>query len=231
VVSVASDAERISPLTLWAAIIFLLLAIVAFALEQGPPDTSTARAILAHFADARSTIEWQTLLYGVAGAALLLFASGVAARIRAKDIADGYALAFVLVTAAAGLVVFQLAGQAAWFTLARQSSADLRHGLQEAWLYHDLADSFFIMGNFAVIPIVLAISVSSRRGALPTWAGRLGWPLLLVVIVNAVIQVLANTSGETLGPITGALVILWFLLVVALFIAESRRSPGSRVPS
>jgi hypothetical protein len=52
-----------------------------------------------------------------------------------------------------------------------------------------------------------------------------------VVIVNAVTQVLANSSGETIGPITGALVILWFLIVVALFIAESRRSPAMRVPS
>jgi hypothetical protein len=137
----AIAAERISLLTLWAGIIFVLFAMVAFALDQGPPDTSTARAILAHFADARSAIEWQTLLYGMAGAALLLFASGVAARIRAMDIADGHALAFVLVAAAAGLVVFQLAGQAAWFTLTRQSSADLRQGLQEAWLYHDLAAS------------------------------------------------------------------------------------------
>lgn len=226
----ASDAERISPLTLWAGIVFVLFAIVAFALDQGPPDTSTARAILAHFADDRSAIQWQTLLYGVAGAALLLFASGVAARIRATDIADGHALAFVLVAAAAGLVVFQLAGQAAWFTLTRQSSADLRQGLQEAWLYHDLADSFFIMGGFAVIPILLAISLASRRGALPIWTGRLGWVLLPLVIVNAVIQVLANSSGEILGPITGALVILWLLVVVVLLIAD-RRSPAMRAPS
>jgi hypothetical protein len=224
----ASDGERTSPLTLWAGGIFVLLAIVAFALDQGP-DTSSARSILAHFADAGSAIQWQTLLYGAAGVALLFFASGVAARIQASDIRDGHALAFLVVSASAALVLFQLAGQAAWFTLTRQSSADLRGGLQEAWLYHDLADSFFIMGNFAAIGIVAAFSLASSRGALPRWTGRLGWALLAVLVVNAVIQVLANSSGEVLGPMTGALFILWVAVVVVLLVAESRSPTAAQV--
>jgi hypothetical protein len=221
-------AERTSGLALWAGALFVLFAIVAFALDQGP-DTSSARSILAHFADAGSAIQWQTLLYGAAAVALLFFASGVGARIQANDIADGHLLAFLLVSASAALVVFQLAGQAAWLTLTRQSSVDLRRGLQEAWLYHDLADSFFIMGNFAAIGIVAVFSLASSRGALPRWTGRLGWALLAVLVVNAVIQVLANSSGEVLGPVAGALFILWVAVVVVLLVVESRKPTPPQV--
>lgn len=186
---------------------FALLSAVAVVLDRGPMDTSTTRALLAHFVENRSAIWWSALLFGFAAVALLIFASAVGSLIVGPDWRRGAILA-----GGVGVGLLQLAGEGSWFVLARQPEIALLQVFQEAWLFHDLADSFFVMENFPAIALVGALALIALDLGLPLWQRTVGLVLTIGIAINSAIQLLDNEGiGEVTGPVTLSLAILWAL--------------------
>jgi Domain of unknown function (DUF4386) len=183
-------------------------------LDNGPPDTSTALSIQAHYAAARARIEWSELLFGFAAVFMLFFLAKVAQHLRGR-IDAGAALQGVILPAGAVLVALQLGFQAAWFTLARQPAPALTGALHEAWLYHDLGDSFAVMGTFAALALVGAATIASYRGAFPRWVAHVGAIASATLVVDCVVQVLANESflGNPMGLVSELAFLAWVLCV------------------
>lgn len=190
-----------------AGITFAVLSGAAVSLDRGPADTSTARSLLAHFADDSTAIWWSALLFGFAAVALFVFAASAGSMLQGNDWRRG-----ALLIGATGVGLLQIAGEGSWFVLARQAERDLLEGFQEAWLFHDLADSFFVMENFPAILLVGTLSLIAVDLSLPNWQRSLGLLLTGWVVVNAVIQLLDNEGiGEMTGPLTLIVSVVWAL--------------------
>lgn len=196
--------------------------LIAVLLDRGPSDTSSALAIQSHFYDAHVRVELSAFFWAVGTCFLLVFAAAFAARVRGSEMRDASLLARVVVPAAAVLVGLQLAGEAAWFTLARQPEAALKQGLHEAWLYHDLGDSFFALENFPAFILVSVGAVVALRAVLPRWVAWISLTAAAVLLVNAFVQLLANDSdaGDPLGAVAQIFFFAWLLAIAAAWHEE-----------
>jgi len=201
------------------AVAGVVCAVIAIVLDRGPSDTSSALAIQGHFYDAHTRIELSALFWGFAATFLLVFGAAFAARIRDSDVKDASVLARIVVPAIAVLAGLQLAGEAAWFTLARQPEGALKHALHEAWLYHDLGDSFFALENFPAFVLVAVGAVLAGRRVLPSWLTWLSLAAATLLFVNAIVQLIANDSGagDPLGLIAQITFFVWVLAVAAVW--------------
>lgn len=203
--------DRVSPLAATGTVACTFASLI---LDNGPPDTSSALAIQAHYAAARVRIEWSELLFGFAAVFLLFFVAEVAQHLRGR-VDPRAALPGVILPAGAVLVALQLEFQAAWFTLARQPAPALTGALHEAWLYHDLGDSFAVMGTFAAFALVGAATIASYRGAFPRWIAHVGAIASAILAVDCFVQVLANDSflGNPMGIVSELAFLTWVLCV------------------
>lgn len=200
-----------------AAVGVVVCGLIALLLDRGPSDTSSALAIQSHFYDAHVRIELSALLWSFGTCFLLIFAAAFAARLRGNAIADASPLARAIVPAAAVLAGLQLAGEAAWFTLARQPEDALKQGLHEAWLYHDLGDSFFALESFPAFVLVAVSGILATRALLPRWVAWVSLVAAALLFVNAFVQLLANDSGagDPLGIVAQIVFLVWLLAIAA----------------
>lgn len=204
-----------------AAVGGVACAVIAILLDRGPSDTSSPIAIQGHFYDAHVRVELSALFWSIAVCFLLVFVAAFAARVRGSEIKDASLLARIVVPAGAVLAGLQLGGEAAWFTLARQPAAAVT-GLHEAWLYHDLGDSFFALENFPAFLIVAVGTIVAARALLPRWVAWISLLSAVLLLVNAFVQLLANDSGlgDPLGIVAQVVFLVWLLAVAAAWREE-----------
>lgn len=204
------------PIVAITAVGTVVCALIAILLDRGPSDTSSAIAIQGHFYDAHVRIELSALFWSFGTCFLLIFAAAFAARVRGSRITDASLLARVIVPAGAVLAALQLGGEAAWFTLARQPQAAVT-GLHEAWLYHDLGDSFFALENFPALVLVGVAVIVAANAVLPRWMTWVSLAAAALLFVNAFVQLLWNDSslGDPFGLLAQAAFLVWLLALAA----------------
>ena len=169
----------------WAAlagVAYVVLYVVAFSLgiEVGRSD----REILEHYADpdARTREVIAFFLIAAAALALLVFASGLRARIGAAE-RDAGPLAALAWAGAIGYAVLVLAGNAVSRAPAFAAMEDdFRLDPNTRRLLEDAGLLLFASGAIVAILLVAAVSVAALRyGVLPGWLGWAGIPLALLL--------------------------------------------------
>jgi hypothetical protein len=168
--------ERLAPLT---GVVFVILAIVGFAVGGEPPDAdSPVREIVDHYVDNKDSVTAGAFVVGVGLLFLIFFAGYLRKVLRAAEGPDGMLSAVALVGAS---ILAVGAAIDLTITIALAEGADdiaptATQALQALW------DNDFMPIALGGGVFLLASGISiARHGALPKW---LGWLAILLGVLS-----------------------------------------------
>lgn len=211
-----------------SGMVFAVLALVAYLLTGRPSANKSNAEILRFFADHKTSIEVQAILFGLAALALLWFAGRLAGLLRGQTGEPTSRIPTIVIAGAAASVSIFLVGVAAFTALAQQSgTAGTSRSL------FDLGDLAFGLSAFTAATFLEGAAVGILRTALlPRWVGLIGALLVSLLLVDGVLRMLSTSSGTAaLGSVTFFLFLAWVFVVSALLaLQELRAAPRSEAP-
>lgn len=228
-----TERGQVSTLALWdrvataSGMVFAVLALIGFLLAGRTSANKSNAEILGFFADHRTQIEVQGLLFGVAALALLWFAGRLAGLLRGSAGEPTSRIPTIVVAGAAASVAIFLVGVAAFTALAQQSGAA---GTSRSLF--DLGDLAFGLSAFTAAAFIEGAAVGILRTALlPRAVGLLGALLVSLLLVDGIVRMLSTSTGAAvLGSVTFLLFLAWIFVVSALLLLQERRAaPPSEV--
>jgi hypothetical protein len=216
-----------------SGIAFAALALVAFLIARGPPDTSNPAILIRYFGLHESAVRWQTALVGLAGILFLAFAGALASHLRANlDRPDLRMYANIGVAGAAATTTLYFVGLGCWRTMAdlfgdaEEFSSTSREALGDTQVLYNLGHSAVDMANFTGAAFVGATAAGllggPRRGRAIGWASA---AVALLMTLTGVLRVVSDTDfSETTGTVVFLIFLAWAALTGALVSRWTARS-------
>lgn len=198
------DREWLIPLT---GIVFIVLAIVAFAIGGEPPEAKEgAQKVVDHYVDNKDSIQASALIATLAGVFLIFFFGYVRKVLRAAEGPNGM-LSLVSFVGAAILATGIAIDSTIAFALAEQANKidpAAAQALEAIW------DNDFMPIALGSTVLLFATGLSIvRHGALPAW---LGWIAILLGLISATPIGFVGFLGS----------ILWILIVSVMLTMRAR---------
>ena len=225
---------RVGTLAMWdrvatgSGMAFAVLALIGFLLTGRTSANKSNAEILSFFADHKTQVEVQALLFGFAALALLWFAGRLAGLLRVPGGEPTSRIPTIVVAGAAASVAIFLVGVAAFTALAQQAGAA---GTSRSLF--DLGDLAFGLSAFTAATFLEGAAVGIlRTGILARWVGLAGALLVSLLLVDGIVRMLSTSSGAAaLGTVTFLLFLAWVFVASALLVvAETRRGARPEVP-
>jgi hypothetical protein len=201
----AKSREWLAPLT---GVLFVVVLIVSFVVQGGPPDAKdhSAGEIVKYYVDHKDSLEFGAMLSGVAATAFVFFFAYVRKVLRAAE-GEGGVLSLVAPIGAAMVAVGAAIDATILFAIAeaaKKLDPTAVQALQALW------DNDFLPLAVGLQLVLLSCGISIvRHGALPRW---LGW----VAIVLGVVAVTPIGWAAFIGGL------LWVLVVSVLLTLRAR---------
>lgn len=206
-----------------SGMVFAVLALSGFLLTGRTSAGKSNAEIVRFFADHRTQIEVQALLFGLAALALLWFAARLAGLLRGSGGEPTSRIPTIVVAGAAASVAVFLVGVAAFTALAQQSGAA---GTSRSLF--DLGDVAFGLSAFTAATFLEGAAVGIlRTGLLARWVGLTGTLLVSLLLVDGIVRMLSVGGGAAaLGTATFILLLVWVFVVSGLLALSEARGPA-----
>lgn len=214
-----------------AGLVFVVLALVGFALPGTPPTADDSPSEIAKFAvDKRDEILTGNFLLGLAVLAFLWFLGALRSYLRAAEGGEGRLSAAAFGAGVAGSTLL-LGGAAVLnglaFEVAKSGDANLVRAL------FDVFNSFFALGGFTFAAFFAAASCSAARsGSLPPWAYWSGSVIALLQVLGG-LALIADSGIFAAGDVWAAFVapltaLAWTAAVSVLIFRRNGVPPVAR---
>jgi len=214
-----------------AGVTFVALVLVAFLIDQGPPDDASGPAQFAYYLAHTSELKWQAVFSAIGGLGFLFFFASLAARACSLDERSRPFAYAVLLTAAVTAVFFSI-GVLTPLVLAHcncDPSVDQGREVTLSFLlFRDLGDEASVFTGFPAAALIASAGAAIlMTGWIRIWIGGLAFPLAALILVSAVLQEV-SADFDLLGDISLMAFLIWVLIAAGYsLMADEEPSPNT----
>jgi hypothetical protein len=214
-----------------SGVVFVVLAMVAFALVGDAESGASTDEIITYFGDNADRVQIGAALFGLAGGFLLWFGGTIASALRRSEGDVAGRLPAIAIAGVASSVALYLIGVGSWTAFARTAEEE---GASRA--LYDLGQQIYGMSSFTAAVFIWALSTGiMRTRLLADWVGWAGTALTVLLVVDGFYEMVRDSSGlSVLGTITFVAFLAWVLIASVMLTmgvrARSEARPATAAP-